>query len=220
VPLLEGMAGVAAVVAQGGTMPEADFVCPMMSLPLVFGTWVMSVPAQVPYLAAPEARRAAWGARLGAATPGRRRVALCWSGNPAYSADMFRSVPLSLLAPLLAAPGLEVFLVQTDIRAGDDAVVAAHPGVVDLRRELGDLADTAAVLERMDLVISVDSAVAHLAGALGRPLWVLLPFMADWRWLEERTDSPWYPTARLFRQPGFGDWAAVAGAVQAALRAG
>jgi ADP-heptose:LPS heptosyltransferase len=133
---------------------------------------------------------------------------------------MFRSVPLALLAPLLAAPGLEVFLVQTDIRAGDDAVVAAHPGVVDLRRELGDLADTAAVLERMDLVISVDSAVAHLAGALGRPLWVLLPFMADWRWLEERTDSPWYPTARLFRQPGFGDWAPVVGAVQAALRAG
>jgi ADP-heptose:LPS heptosyltransferase len=99
-------------------------------------------------------------------------------------------------------------------------VVASHPGVVDLRRDLQDFADTAAVLERMDLVISVDTAVAHLAGALARPLWVMLPFAADWRWLEERTDSPWYPTARLFRQPAFGDWGSVTRAILAALRAG
>jgi len=113
-----------------------------------------------------------------------------------------------------------LFLVQTELRAGDDAVVASHPGVVDLRRELQDFADTAAVLERMDLVIAVDTAVAHLAGALARPLWVMLPFAADWRWLEDRTDSPWYPTARLFRQPGFGEWEPVIEAVRAALRAG
>ena len=115
-------------------------------------------------MAGPAERRAAWGARLGPATPGRRRVALCWAGNAAYATDMLRSVPLSLLQPLLSEPELEVFLVQTDIRAGDDAVVASHPGVRDLRRDLQDFADTAAVLERMDLVISVDTAVAHLAG--------------------------------------------------------
>lgn len=220
VALLQGMAGVSAVSPQGAAVPDADFVCPMMSLPLVFGTRVDTIPARVPYLAAPDDRRAAWAARLGPATPGRRRVALCWAGSAGYSADMFRSVPLSLLEPLLTEPELEIYLVQTEIRAGDDAVVASHPGVVDLRRELQDFADTAAVLERMDLVISVDTSVAHLAGALARPLWVMLPFSADWRWLEERTDSPWYPTARLFRQPGFGDWGPVIGAVRAALRAG
>ncbi len=220
VPLLANMAGLSGVSAQGAAVPEADFVCPMMSLPLVFGTRVDTIPARVPYLAAPADRRAAWAARLGPATPGRRRVALCWAGNAGYAADMFRSVPLSLLEPLLAEPELELFLVQTELRAGDDTVVASHPGVVDLRRELQDFADTAAVLERMDLVIAVDTAVAHLAGALARPLWVMLPFAADWRWLEDRTDSPWYPTARLFRQPGFGEWAPVIEAVRAALRAG
>lgn len=220
VPLLQVMPGVSAVTPQGAAVPDTDFVCPMMSLPLVFGTRVDTIPARVPYLAAPDDRRAAWAARLGPATPGRRRVALCWAGNAGYAADMFRSVPLSLLEPLLAQPDLEVFLVQTEIRGGDDAVVASYPGVVDLRRELRDFGDTAAVLERMDLVISVDTAVAHLAGALARPLWVLLPFAADWRWLEERTDSPWYPTARLFRQPGFEAWGPVVESVRAALRAG
>jgi hypothetical protein len=208
------------VSAQGAAVPEADFVCPMMSLPLVFGTRVDTIPARVPYLAAPADRRAAWAARLGPATPGRRRVALCWAGNAAYATDMLRSVPLALLEPLLSEPEVELYLVQTELRAGDDAVVASHPGVVDLRRDLQDFADTAAVLERMDLVISVDTAVAHLAGALARPLWVMLPFAADWRWLEERTDSPWYPTARLFRQPAFGDWGSVTRAILAALRAG
>ena len=218
VPLLQGIPGVSAVTAQGAAVPEADYVSPMMSLPLVFGTRVDTIPARVPYLAAPEDRRAAWAARLGPATPGRRRVALCWAGNAGYAADMFRSVPLGLLEPLLAARELDVYLVQTEIRAGDDEVIASHPGVMDLRRELRDFADTAAVLERMDLVISVDTAVAHLAGALARPLWVMLPFTADWRWLEERTDSPWYPTARLFRQPAAGAWTPVTEAVLAALR--
>lgn len=219
-PLLQGLPGVAGVSVQGGAVPEADFVCPMMSLPLVFGTRADTIPGLVPYLAAPADRRAAWAERLAAATPGRLRVALCWSGNPGYSADGFRSVPLELLAPLLAAPDLEVHLLQTDIRPGDDDLVANHPGVVDLRRELRDFADTAAVLERMDLVITVDTALAHLAGALARPVWVLLPFAADWRWLKARTDSPWYPTARLFRQPGFGDWAGVIATVRAALQIG
>lgn len=222
VPLLAGMPGVAGVTAQGSAAPAADFVCPMMSLPLVFGTDVESIPAVVPYLTVPGERRAAWRARLGATAgaggTGRRRVALCWSGNPGYSADLFRSIPLGDFAPLLGDAGLSVHLVQTDIRAGDDAVVGAHPGVVDLRRELGDFADTAAVLAEMDLVISVDTAVAHLAGALARPVWVLLPFAADWRWMQDRNDSPWYPTARLFRQEVLGDWGPVLAAVRAALR--
>lgn len=122
-----------------------------------------------------------------------------------------------MFQPLLSDPRLEVYLIQTDIREGDDAVVAAVPGVIDLRRELGDFADTAAVIEQLDLVISVDTAVAHLAGALGRPVWILLPFGADWRWLQDRNDSLWYPTARLFRQATLGDWTPVLAAVQAAL---
>jgi tetratricopeptide (TPR) repeat protein len=219
VGLLAGMPGVAGVTAQGSVAPAADFVCPMMSLPLVFGTDVDSIPAVVPYLTVPADRRAAWRARLAeSATAGRRRVALCWSGNPGYSADRFRSIPLGDFAPLLADAGLAVHLVQTDIRDGDDALVAAHPGVVDLRRDLGDFADTAAVLAEMDLVISVDTAVAHLAGALARPVWLLLPYAADWRWLQDRNDSPWYPTARLFRQEAAGDWAPVLASVRAALR--
>jgi Flp pilus assembly protein TadD len=217
VPLVAAMPGIAGVTAQGAPVPETDFTCPMMSLAHVFGTRLDTIPAAVPYLAAPAEQRARWGGRLGGGTPGRRRVGLCWSGNPAFSADMFRSMALDVFAPLLADPTLEVHLVQTDIRAGDDAVVAAHPGVVDLRRELGDFADTAAVLERMDLVISVDTAVAHLAGALGRPVWIMLPYAADWRWLEGRADSPWYPTARLFRQAVLGQWSPVLRAIQASL---
>ena len=122
-----------------------------------------------------------------------------------------------MFQPLLADPALEVHLVQTDIRDGDDAVVAAATGVRDWRRALGDFADTAAVIEQLDLVITVDTAVAHLAGALGRPVWILLPYAADWRWLHGRGDSPWYPSALLFRQPALGDWRTVLDAVQATL---
>ena len=216
VDLLSAMPGIAGVTAQGAAAPTADFICPMMSLPLAFGTTIDSIPAAVPYLAVPTDRRAAWRDRL-AASPGRRRIGLCWSGNPGFTADQFRSIPLKKFAALLGDPRLAVHLVQTDIREGDDAVVAAHPGTVDLRRELGDFADTAAVIEQLDLVITVDTAVAHLAGALGRPVWILLPYGADWRWLQDRNDSPWYPTARLFRQASMGDWTSVLAAVQAAL---
>ena len=217
VKLLEAMPGIAGVTAQGSAPPQADFTCPMMSLPLAFDTQLDTIPATVPYIAVPAERREAWRAKLGAPTPGRRRVGLCWSGNPGFSADRFRSIALAQFQPLLADPRLAVHLVQTDIRDGDDAVVATAPGVVDLRRELGDFADTAAVIEQLDLVITVDTAVAHLAGALGRPVWILLPYGADWRWLQDRRDSPWYPTARLFRQATMGDWAPVLAAVRAAL---
>ena len=217
VRLMEAMPGIAGVSAQGSPPPQADFSCPMMSLALAFDTRVDSIPAAVPYIAVPADRREAWRARLGAPTTGRRRIGLCWSGNPGFSADRFRSIELALLQPLLADPRLAVHLVQTDIRDGDDAVVATAPGVVDLRRELRDFADTAAVIEQLDLVISVDTAVAHLAGALGRPVWILLPYGADWRWLQDRNDSPWYPTARLFRQTTMGDWTPVLAAVHAAL---
>ena len=217
VKLLETMPGIAGVSAQGSPPPQVDYTCPMMSLPLVFNTQLDNIPAAVPYIAVPAERRDAWRAKLGAPTPGRRRIGLCWSGNPGFSADRFRSIALAQFQPLLADPHLDVHLIQTDIREGDDAVVAASPGVVDLRRELGDFADTAAVIEQLDLVISVDTAVAHLAGSLGRPVWILLPYGADWRWLQDRNDSPWYPTARLFRQATMGDWAPVLAAVRTGL---
>ena len=215
VALLSAMPGIAGVIAQGSPLPTVDYTCPMMSLPLAFGTTLESIPGAVPYLTVPEAARAAWRGRLGGAAG--RGIGLCWSGNPGFSADQFRSIPLAMFTPLLADPALVVHLVQTDIREGDDAVVAGHPGLVDLRRELGDFADTAAVIEQLDLVITVDTAVAHLAGALGRPVWILLPYGADWRWLQDRNDSPWYPTARLFRQSVMGDWQPVLDAVRAAL---
>jgi tetratricopeptide (TPR) repeat protein len=217
VPLLEGMQGVAAVTAQGGIAPEFDFTSPMMSLPHVFGTTLDTIPAAVPYLRAPAAQRERWRARLAAGGPARR-IGLCWSGNPGYSADMFRSIPLALLRPLLAMPELRFHLLQTDIRDGDDALIAEAPATVDLRRDLADFADTAAVVEQMDLVITADTSIAHLAGALGRPVWIMLPYSADWRWLRDRDDSPWYPTVRLFRQGRFNDWPPVIEAVLAALR--
>jgi tetratricopeptide (TPR) repeat protein len=217
VPLLDAMPGIAGVTAQGGIAPQFDFTCPMMSLPNVFGTTPDSIPAAVPYLHAPAGHRETWRQRLGAGD-GLRRIGLCWSGNPGYSADMFRSIPLALLRPLLAASGARIHLLQTDIRDGDDALLAAAPAAVDLRRDLADFADTAAVVEQMDLVITADTSIAHLAGALGRPVWIMLPYAADWRWLREREDTPWYPTARLFRQSRFNDWTPVVEAVLAALR--
>jgi len=138
-----------------------------------------------------------------------------WSGNPRYSDDLARSAPLPLLQPMFAMEGVHWFSLQLGAAAEKLSVLDAN--VTDLRDAIGDMADTAALVEHMDLVIAVDTAVAHLAGALGRPTWVLLPFAPDWRWLLEREDSPWYPKARLFRQPRPGDWASVLEKVQQEL---
>jgi hypothetical protein len=142
---------------------------------------------------------------------------LAWSGNPAHANDRNRSIPLARLQPLWSLVGPSFISVQRDVREGDAGVLAGATRLVHLGGELSDFADTAAVLALADLVISVDSAVAHLAGAMGRPVSILLPFSPDWRWMLAREDSPWYPTARLFRQPEIGDWESVVARVREEL---
>jgi ADP-heptose:LPS heptosyltransferase len=174
------------------------------------------VPAPAKLRAPPELE-AAWAARLGP-RDGRPRIGLAWSGRPSHANDRNRSMPFAALAPLLDASARWI-CIQQETRPADEAALRAHGQVEHFGAELGDFADTAALLGQLDLVLSVDTAVAHLAGTLGLPLWLLLPRDPDWRWLAGREDSPWYPSARLFRQAVPGDWAGVAGQVSAALAA-
>jgi len=204
--LMSRLPGCAAVVGRGEPRPAHDVHCPLGSLPLALETTPASVPAEVPYLAADPARVARWAARL--AAHGSPRVAVVWAGNVAHANDRNRSLPLDKLAPLWAVERARFVSLQRDPRPGDADALASAP-VLHLGPELDDYDDTAAVLAQCDLVISVDTSVAHLAGALGRPLWVLLPFSADWRWTAAGERSPWYPSARLFRQPQPGDWDSV-----------
>jgi tetratricopeptide (TPR) repeat protein len=208
-PLLAGMPGIEAVVWDRSAPPAHDLHCPYLSLPRAFGTTLETIPATVPYLAAPADRARAWETRLAALPLPRPRVGLVWAGNPGFANDRHRSIPLSTLAPLLATAGVQFVSLQRDLREGDETALQRLPNLVQLGEELRDFADTAAVIASLDLVISVDTAVAHLAGALGKPVWILLPRSPDWRWMLDREDSPWYPTARLFRQPRTGDWSSV-----------
>ena len=202
-PLITQFDGVTAFARRGETLPPFDVHCPMMSLPLAFGTTLDTVPAPIPYLSPPAERIDRWRARL--AKIKRPRVGLVWSGKPTHKNDRNRSIALAELAPLLAQPGISFVSLQKDYRDTDRAALAKTP-LVRLDATLLDFADTAAVIAGLDLVIAVDTAVAHLAGAMGKRPWLLLPEIGDWRWLMKRSDSPWYPSARLFRQPRAGDW--------------
>lgn len=185
---------------------EFDLQIPLLSLPLLFGSTLTKLPGQTPYLAAPPALCAAWQTRLDLAAD-RPNVAIACSGNPEQTEDLRRSMPLATLLPLLSCCRMHV--VQKEIRAEDRATLDAHPEIRDLSGAIDDFADTAAILSHMDGVISVDSATAHLAGALNQPVQVMLAHTPDWRWLIDRTDCPWYPSARLCRQTRPGDWAPV-----------
>lgn len=192
------LAGWPDVFARDEDLPAYDYQCSFMSLPRAFQT----IPPAVPYLTVPPDRLEAWRVRLGPGD-GRRRVAIAWTGA---SAIWNRSVPFAMLEPLLRRPDCEFHLVQT-------AASPHMPGVIDHSAELTDFADTAAIVGLMDMVISVDTVLAHLGGALAKPVCTLLPFGAEYRWLIGRDDSPWYPTMRLFRQPVLFDWPSVIGAV-------
>lgn len=195
--------GVARVVVAGREMPAFDFHAPLMSLPLALGTTLATIPPP-PYLSAEPACVRAWCERL---PRGARKVGLAWSGNPAFPAARLKACPPGLLARLAATPGCRFVSLQLgEARAG---LAEVGKDVIDVAGELADFADTAAVVAALDLVVTIDTAVAHLAGALGKPVWILLPCAADWRWLVGRPDSPWYPSARLYRQPAPGDWEAV-----------
>jgi tetratricopeptide (TPR) repeat protein len=206
VSLASGLSGVSRVMTRAQGLPPIDFHCPLLSLPAAFGTTLSTVPASIPYLEAPAERVRHWQSRLGRTK--KLRIGLAWSGNATHKNDHNRSIALARLAPLLSLPGAELLSLQKGVRP-EDAVVMKDLPITDIAGELGDFADTAAVVSLVDLVIAVDTSVVHLAGALGRPVWILLPFSPDWRWLQGRDDSPWYPTARLFRQPAIGDWEGV-----------
>jgi hypothetical protein len=207
--------GVTRLIGRGDALPRFDLHCPLMSLPLAFGTTLATIPALVPYLRAPTERVAAWRTRL----PVGRRVGLVWSGKPSHKNDRNRSILFAQLKPILAHPGVTFVSLQREVRAADVAGLAQWPNLVRIEEALNDFADTAAVIEQLDLVIAVDTAVAHLAGALGKPVFVLISYIQDWRWLAGRTDSPWYPTARIFRQPAPGDWDSAIAAAARALAA-
>jgi len=212
--LMATLDGAAAIVPHGEAPPPFDLHCPLGSLPLVFKTEPATVPAKIPYLAAADADVKKWSERLGAI--GRPRVGLVWSGNASHPNDRNRSIAFAALTPLFDAPAHFVSL-QRDLRPADAESLSAESRVTHVGDALDDFADTAAVLALCDLVIAVDTAVAHLAGAMGRPLWVLLPFAPDWRWTLTGETTPWYPAARLFRQHAGGDWPAVIARVGAAL---
>jgi hypothetical protein len=219
--LLSGLEGVEQIVAEGDKLPSFDFCAPLMSLPHVFGTELETIPARTPYLAAPPARVAAWRERL-AALP-RRRIGLVWAGNPrphqpeANAVDRRRSTSLDRFAPLAEVPGVSFVSLQKGAAAVQSRTPPSGMVVHDWTEELVDFAETAALVEALDLVISVDTSVVHLVGALGKEIWMLNRFDGCWRWLLDRTDSPWYPTLRQFRQRRPGDWDGVISDIRDAL---
>jgi hypothetical protein len=203
------------IMPRGQLPPAFDVHCQMMNLPLALGLQLSDLPGAMPYLKPDASRLARWRERL-AALP-RPLVALAWAGRPAHPNDANRSINLASLAPL-AVPGVHFVSIQKGPAAAQAATPPAGMALTALSDEIGDFDDTAAILCLADLLISVDSSPTHLAGALGRPAWVMLPFVPDWRWLMGREDSPWYPGHRLFRQPRRGDWAAVIEAMAGQLR--
>jgi tetratricopeptide (TPR) repeat protein len=205
--LFSRLAGAAQVVARGETLPPFDVHCPLGSLPLAMKTIFDNVPAHIPYLAADESRVAKWRPRL--ETLKRPRVALVWAGNANHPNDRNRSIAFARLGPLLNDGVGSLISLQREPRAADAEALKAARDILHLGDELADLDDTAAIMTLCDLVISVDTSVVHLAAAMGRPTWVLLPFAPDWRWTLAGEHSPWYPGARLFRQAQAGDWASV-----------
>ncbi|MGA9431839.1 MAG: tetratricopeptide repeat-containing glycosyltransferase family protein, partial [Xanthobacteraceae bacterium] len=221
--VMRSLEGAAEVISRGEPLPVFDLHCPLLSLPLALRTELDTIPARTPYLAAPDEKARTWRDRF--AGHEKRRIGLVWAGNPRKELpgcnriDALRSMEFAQLAPLLEVPGGEFYSLQK----GDDAAAQLRDciwreQVVDWTDDLQDFSDTAALIDNLDLVIAVDTAVAHLAGALNKPLWLLNRYNTCWRWLLDRKDSPWYPSARLFRQDAAGRWDGVVLRVRAALR--
>ncbi len=210
IPLLRTLPGVAGVSAKNAPLPAYDVWVDQMSLPLRFATTPQTIPAPEGYLCADPGRTAAWRARLGAGPT----VGVVWAGNPAHSNDRRRSLPRDSLARLLAGDGVGAVSLQLGPRAGEATALA---GIPDPSPHLTDFSATAALVAALDLLITVDTSVAHLAGGLGRNVWVMLPFAPDWRWMTGRSDSPWYASMRLFRQERPGDWTRPIAEIRGAL---
>lgn len=214
--LMRHSGGFGTVMAAGDARPVYDLQVPLMSLPGVFRTTAATIPAKVPYLAtdAPSAEK--WGQRLAGGQG--MKVGVVWAGNPRYPGDGIRSIRLETMGPLAAVPGVRFYAMQLGEAAQQAKNPPAGMDLADLGREIGDFVDTAAILMQLDLLISVDTSVAHLAGALGREVWTLIPYVPDWRWFMDRAETPWYPTMRLFRQERSGDWDGVMERVAVALK--
>ena len=193
-----------------------NYLCSAMSLPAAFGTSYETIPATIPYLRADPERVTHWAPRL--AGQEGYRVGLAWSGNPAHPDDRRRSIAARLFLEIATVPNIAFYSLQYDVRESDRAALEANTGVARIGEAVRDFADVAAIIDQLDLVITVDTAIAHLAGALGKPVWILLRFAGDWRWFTGRDDSPWYPTARLFRQKAAGEWHPVIASVKALLQ--
>jgi tetratricopeptide (TPR) repeat protein len=207
IEIFKTLTGVHALLAHGDPPPAWDVHCPLMSLPRAFGTRLDSIPADIPYLVPDPSRVENWQERLGA--PRGQRIGLAWAGAPEHQYDRQRSINLSFFAPLFDLPSVQFFSLQKGAAAKQMESLATGNRPIDYTTMLVNYAETAALISQMDLVISVDTSVAHVAGAMGKPVWMLLAYAPDWRWLLQRSDSPWYPTMRLFRQPIRGDWASV-----------
>jgi len=204
--LLSGLDGVTAIINRGDPLPAFDYHCPLLSLPLAFATRLETIPASERYLHADKDIRSHWAERIGPAT--KPRIGLVWTGSRTHKNDHNRSLTLTRLIEALPDQYQYVSL-QKEVRDADQQTLNRHREVLHFGAELQDFADTAALCDLMDIVISVDTSVAHLSGALGKPTWVLLPFSPDWRWLLERSDSPWYPSLTLYRQGASGNWTTV-----------
>ena len=215
-PLFAGAVPGVQVVGKSTDSLRINHLCSAMSLPAAFRTTLDTIPVTIPYLWANQERVARWAPRI-APRPGHR-VGLVWSGNPAHHDDRRRPIPAELFLDIATVPGITFYSLQYDVRDTDRAALRANGSVIHLGEAVSDFADVAAIVDQLDLVVTIDTAMAHLAGTLGKPVWILLSFVSDWRWLVGRDDSPWYPTARLLRQESPGEWRPVIEKVKAMLR--
>jgi tetratricopeptide (TPR) repeat protein len=203
--LLQSVEGIAKVVVRGEELPEFDVQCPLLSLPLAIDTTLETIPAIVPYMAADAGLTKTWKAKI-SQDNSKMKIGFAWAGNPGFKQNRYRNMPLELFLPLTQIPDVAFYSLQ---KGGEAEEAKNPPGgmrLFDYTEDILDFSDTASFIKNLDLIISVDTAIAHLAGALGKPVWTLLPFSPEWRWLLNREDCPWYPTMRLFRQPALGNW--------------
>jgi hypothetical protein len=217
-PILQNIPGVTQYCHRWNDVPGHAAHCRLSTLPYLFQTNLQTIPSQVPYLKPDPARVAAWREKFITLLPPGRRIGLAWTGRPTHPNDRRRSLPLARLRPIAeAVPDATFVSLQKPMPASDLATMAHFRGMIDLSAELTDFGETAAVIENLDMIVTVDTAMGHLAGALAKPAWIMLPKAADWRWMLDRSDSPWYPTVRLFRQGYPGAWDAVLHQVAGAL---
>ncbi|OGP50502.1 MAG: hypothetical protein A2Y79_06310 [Deltaproteobacteria bacterium RBG_13_43_22] len=217
--LLASVEGIDKIVKHGEPLPEFEFQCPILSLPMIFRTNLSTIPAPIPYIFSDPEKVQKWRDRLSLDTA-KYKIGLVWAGKPDHSNDQNRSLAFEELWPLTQIPGISFYSLQKGEAAGQAKNLPQGMNWLDVSGELHDFTETGALIQNLDLTISVDTAVAHLAGALGRPVWTLLPFSPDWRWLLDREDTPWYPTMRLFRQTAYKNWAGVIQKMAARLEAG